>query len=153
MKQEMPVNERNSVDAMILRLKSEGLSFRKISLELRLSVGSVTGRYYRLMGVRFPSQAEREMRRKRSRLMRRIARNKERSSAAIQAAIDLREGFAFSVAVGNARSKGASLEMIGACLGVSKQALHKQWQQDQQSNPRRSGGRGVVRRWIEAGET
>jgi hypothetical protein len=39
--------------------------------------------------------------------------------AAIQAAIELRRGVKFSIAVGG-RAAGASLEMIGACCGVSQ---------------------------------
>jgi hypothetical protein len=125
----MPVRKDVPTDRIILRLKSEGLSFREISSKLCLPRGSVAGRYYRLKGVQHPSQIKHDERLREHRRMRRLALNKERSSAAIQAAIELREGRAFSAAVGKARSKGASLEMIGACLGISKQALHKQWQQ------------------------
>lgn len=125
----MPVRKESPTDRTILQLKSEGLSFREISLQLRLPLGSVASRYYRLKGVRHPSQVDRDEQLRKARRERRIARNKERSSAAIQAAIELRGGLPFSVAVGKARSKGASLEMIGLCLGLSKQALHKQWHQ------------------------
>jgi len=125
----MPVRKESPTDRVILQLKSEGSSFSEISSQLCLPRGSVAGRYYRLKGIQHPSQVKRDERLREYRRMRRIARNKERSSAAIQAAIELRAGLAFSAAVGKARSKGASLEMISACLGISKQALHKQWQQ------------------------
>jgi hypothetical protein len=114
-------------DETILRLKSQGLSLRDISKQLGKSLGSVTGRYYRLKGVRYPSQLARDAQQKRNRELRRAARKKERSMAAIQAAIELRNGVAFSVAVGRARAAGASLDMIGTCCGISKQALHKKW--------------------------
>jgi hypothetical protein len=78
-----------------------------------------------LKGVRPPSQIAGDARLKKKRELRRAARKKERSLAAIQAAIELRNGVAFSVAVGRARAAGASLDMIGACCGVSKQALHR----------------------------
>ena len=125
----MPVRKESPTDRVILQLKSEGLSFSEISSQLCLPRGSVAGRYYRLKGIQHPSEVKRDERLRQYRRIRRIARNKERSSAAIQAAIELRAGLAFSAAVGKARSKGASLEMISACLGISKQALHKQWQQ------------------------
>ena len=125
----MPVRKESPTDRVILQLKSEGLSFSEISSRLCLPRGSVAGRYYRLKGIQHPSEVKRDERLRQYRRIRRIARNKERSSAAIQAAIELRAGLAFSAAVGKARSKGASLEMISACLGISKQALHKQWQQ------------------------
>jgi hypothetical protein len=121
----MPVRNRTVADETILRLKSEGLSFRDISKHLGRSLGSVTGRYYRLKGVRHRSQIARDAELKRNRYLRRAARRKERSLAAIQAAIDLRKGIALSVAVGRARAAGASLEMIGTCCGISKQAVHK----------------------------
>ena len=112
-------------DDLILLLKAEGLSFRDVSKRLGVSLGSVTGRYYRLKGVRHPSQIARDAEIKRTRKLRRLARNKEKSSAAIQAAIDLRNGIEPSAAIETARMAGASLEMIGTCLGISKQALHK----------------------------
>jgi hypothetical protein len=138
----MPVRNRTVADETILRLKSEGLSFRDISKQLGKSLGSVTGRYYRLKGVRHLSQLERDAQLKRDRGLRRAARKKQKSLAAIQAAIELRNGVAFSVAVGRARAAGASLDMIGACCVVSKQALHKKWRGRGQADSR-VGGRWV----------
>ena len=116
---------KGASDDLILSLRAEGLSFRDVSKRLGVSLGSVTGRYYRLMGVRHRSQIARDAEIKRTRKLRRLARNREKSSAAIQAAIDLRNGIEPSSAIEAARMAGASLEMIGACLGISKQALHK----------------------------
>jgi hypothetical protein len=121
----MPVRKAHSADARILQLKSEGLSFREIANDLGLTVGSVTSRYYRLKGVRHASRVEGDAKIKRGRLMRRIKLKNEKSLAAVQAAIDFRNGSPFSVAVEKARKAGASLEMIGVCFGISKQALHK----------------------------
>ena len=122
---ELRSSKEKASDAAILKLKSEGLSFREISGHLGKSLGSVTGRYYRLKGVRHPSQIARDAKLKKTRELRRAARRKKKSMAAIQAAIELRSGINFSVAVGKARAAGASLDMIGACCGISKQALHK----------------------------
>jgi transposase len=122
-------SKEGTADAVILKLKSEGFSFREISKLLGKSLGSVTGRYYRLKGVRHPSRIMRDAELKKNRKLRRTTREKERSMAAIQAAIELRRGVKFSIAVGRARAAGASLEMIGACCGVSKQTLHKKWRQ------------------------
>ena len=123
--QRMPVRKQRPLDAEILRLKSEGLSFRAMANCLGVSIGSVTSRYYRLKGVRQPSQLARDAKIKRNRFIRRNKLKAERSQAAIEAAIELRNGTPFSIAVENARKAGASLEMIGACFGMSKQALHK----------------------------
>src|ERR1700730_14696989 len=118
-------SEMSAADAAILRLKLEGLSFREIANHLGKSLGSVTGRYYRLKGIRHASQIARDAELTSARKLRREIRLKERSLAAIQAAIQIENGIEFSVAVGTARAAGASLDMIGACCGVSKQALHK----------------------------
>ena len=126
----VPVRSKGTFDDLILLLKAEGLSFRDVSKRLGVSLGSVTGRYYRLKGIRHPSQLARDAEIKRTRKLRRLAVNKEKSSAAIQAAIDLRNGIEPSYAIGAARTAGASLEMIGACLGISKQALHKKYRRD-----------------------
>jgi hypothetical protein len=77
-------------DAAILKLKSEGLSFREISRRLGKSLGSVTGRYYRPMGIRHASQIAKDAELKSNRKLRRAVRMKERSLAAIQAAIELK---------------------------------------------------------------
>jgi hypothetical protein len=120
--------ERNA-DAVILKLKSEGFSFREISKYLGKSLGSVTGRYYRLKGVRHASQIKQDADLRNNRKLLRSAREKEKSMAAIQAAIEIRRGVKFSIAVGRALAAGASFEMIGTCCGVSKQALNKRWRQ------------------------
>jgi hypothetical protein len=125
-----------TADAAILKLKSEGFSFREISKHLGKSLGSVTGRYYRLKGVRHPSQIMRDAELSKNRKLRRTTREKQKSMAAIQAAIELRRGVRFSVAIGKARAAGASFEMIGTCCGVSKQALHKKWRQQCEFAPR-----------------
>jgi hypothetical protein len=121
----MPIRERTEGDETILTLKAEGLSFREVSKRFGKSIGSVTGRYYRLMGVRHPSQIAKDAKLRRKRKLRRAERTKKKSLAAIQASIELHNNVEFSVAVGRAQAAGASLDMIGACCGVSKQAIHK----------------------------
>jgi IS30 family transposase len=139
----MPLPTQKAADELILAFKSEGRSFAEISKRLGKSRGSVAGRYYRLKGVRHPAQIARDAAVKRTRALRRLDRNKQKSSAAIQAAIDLRSGSKFLVVVERARAAGASLEMIGACCGISRQALHKKW--------RREVGRLSVRRLVPRG--
>jgi hypothetical protein len=129
----MPVKS-NAADHEILVLKSQGLSFREISTYLGKSLGSVTGRYYRIKSIRHPSQITRDAELSRTRRLHRIARNRAKSLAAMQAAIELNSGRQFSIAIARARKAGASLEMIGACLGISKQALHKRWRAQSMAN-------------------
>jgi hypothetical protein len=129
----MAIRKKVPADLMLLALKSEGLSFREISKRLDKPLGSVTSRYYRLQGVRHTSQAKWDEELKRARENERVAKSKVRSLAAIQAAIDLRNGISFSIAIRTARAAGASLEMIGTCCGVSKQAVHKKWRSNRSS--------------------
>jgi hypothetical protein len=116
-----------AADAAILRLKSEGLSFRLISKRLGKSVGSVTGRYYRLKGIRHASQLSKDAEIKRNRQLRRAEKIKRKSVAAFQAAIEIEKGIDFFTAVGRAKEAGVSFDMIGTCCGMSKQAVHKKW--------------------------
>jgi transposase len=123
----MAIRREVPADSVLLALRSEGLSFREISKRLDKPLGSVTSRYYRLKGVRHASQVKRDEELRKLREKERIAQRKVRSLAAIQAAIDLRNGISFSIAIRKARAGGASFEMIGTCCGVSKQAVHKKW--------------------------
>jgi hypothetical protein len=132
----MAIRKKVPADLMLLALKAEGLSFCEISKRLDKPLGSVTSRYYRLHGVRHTSQVKRDEELKKTRETERIAKRKVRSLAAIQAAIDLRNGISFSIAVRKARAAGASLEMIGTCCGVSKQAIHKKWRSNRSSGER-----------------
>jgi hypothetical protein len=113
------------INSTLVELKLNGQSFREISECLGMPRGTVTSRYYRLRGVRHPSQIKRDEHVKKIRQQERSARNKLRSLAAIQAARELRNGVSFSIAIAKARASGASLEMIGVCCGMSKQAVHK----------------------------
>jgi hypothetical protein len=72
----MPVRKRTAIDEAILRLKSEGLSFREISNHLGKPLGSVTGRYYRLKGGRHLSQIAGDAQLEKQRELRRTARKK-----------------------------------------------------------------------------
>jgi hypothetical protein len=69
------------------------------------------------MGIRHASQIAKDAELKSNRKLRRAVRMKERSLAAIQAAIELENCVEFSVAVERAKAAGASLDMIGACCG------------------------------------
>jgi hypothetical protein len=71
----MPIRDGTAADETILTLKSEGLSF---SNRLGESLGTVTGRYYRLKGVRHPSQIARDAQLKKDRELTKPRRTKKR---------------------------------------------------------------------------
>jgi hypothetical protein len=121
----MKVRSEKPDDAMILRMKESGSSFSDIAEATHSTIGSVTGRYYRLKGVRHPAQIIRDLNRKQLRRTVRAASNRKKSAAAIEAAIAIHKGCDLRAAVSTARALGASFSLIGACLGISGQALHK----------------------------
>jgi hypothetical protein len=126
----MTARDNSVINSALVELKLNGQSFREISERLGMPRGTVTSRYYRLKGVRHPSQVKRDEHVKKIRQQERSARNKLRSLAAIQAAKELHNGMSFSMAIAKARASGASLEMIGVCCGMSKQAVHKKLRSD-----------------------
>jgi hypothetical protein len=123
-------------DAAILKMKSGGQSFSEIARRLEKSLGSITGRYYRLVGVRHPSQIARDLALKEQRKVARIVRKHAKTMAAVQASIAIKNGIEFFAAVRTARAAGASFDAIGACLGITGSALHKKWRANiAQTNP------------------
>jgi hypothetical protein len=121
----MPIRCDKPHDRVILQMKASGASFSEIANAMSSTIGSVTGRYYRLKGVRHRSQIIRDLQLKDCRRAIRAATNRRKSVAAIEAAIAIHRGCNVRSAVDAARTRGASFAMIGACLGVSGQALHK----------------------------
>jgi hypothetical protein len=109
----------------IPRMKAGGASFSDISAATGLTLGSVTGRYYRLKGVRHPSQIARDFALQERRKAARIAVKRARGAAAIKTAIN--KGEKLLSAVNSARASGASFALIATCLGISGQALHKKY--------------------------
>jgi hypothetical protein len=115
-------------DVAILRMKGAGLSFSHIALELEKSIGSVTGRYYRLKGVVHPAQIKRDADLKRHRAINRASRKRIKTLAALEAAIAINRGDDFISSIAAARRSGSTFLEIGTCLGISGAAVHKRWQ-------------------------
>jgi hypothetical protein len=115
-------------DAAILRMKAAGLSFSHIALALEKSIGSVTGRYYRLKGVLHPAQIKRDADLKRQRAINRASRKRIKTLAALEAAIAVNRGDDFISTIAAARRSGSTFSEIGTCLGISGSAVHKKWQ-------------------------
>ena len=116
-----------SHDAAILSMKAAGASFRHISAQLEKSVGSVTGRYYRLKGVRHPAQLKKDADLKMRRARNRASRKHGRTMAALKAAVAINSGADFVPTIAAARRSGATFSEIGTCLGISGSAVHKKW--------------------------
>jgi hypothetical protein len=93
-------------DAAILRLKAHGASFGQIAQQLDRSIGSVTGRYYRLKGIRHPAQLKRDADLKRRRVANRVRRKRNKTIAAFKAAIAINSGGDFVSIIADARRHG-----------------------------------------------
>jgi hypothetical protein len=114
-------------DARLLKLKRQGRSFSVVARALSVSLGAATGRYYRLIGVKHPSRAAEVKRVSEARAARRFSKKQRQHVVAILAATKIHKGDDFRAVVDEARSAGTSFELIGVCLGISKQAVHKRY--------------------------
>jgi hypothetical protein len=56
----MTARDNSVINSALVELKLNGQSFREISERLGMPRGTVTSRYYRLKGVRHPSQVKRD---------------------------------------------------------------------------------------------
>jgi hypothetical protein len=114
-------------DRLLLKLKDDGGSLGSVAKRLGRSLGSVTGRYYRLRSVVWPSQKARDEALKRKRRSAKRAKANEQFQVALEAMAAIERGEKLKTAVDQAIARGASLEMIGVCLGISKQAVQKRY--------------------------
>lgn len=113
------------LDAKLVKLQSEGLSFSQIGERIGVSRNAAIGRYNRLKGVIFASTL-----RRRSDAQRHVAqRTREiadkKASAIAGLTDDLARGVERHVAIANALSRGATLQTIANGLGLTKQRVHQ----------------------------
>jgi transcriptional regulator with XRE-family HTH domain len=113
----------DQLDAKLLRLRKEGLSFAEVAERMGLSRNTVLGRAQRLAGKQFPSQIARSERRRR----RNDAR--ARQAAAKEKAIskklkkDLASGVPRDVAVRAALNLGGAPKLVAGIIGVSSERV------------------------------
>lgn len=107
------------LDAKLLKLKKDGLSFAEVAEKMGITRNMALGRYQRLNGVFFPSQIERRrMRAARAKLKKDTQLKKEaeiikKMKAAIAAGTDKGK------AMKQAHTAGATYVTIGAVFGIS----------------------------------
>jgi hypothetical protein len=115
----------DQLDAKLLKLRKEGLSFAEVAERMHLSRNTVLGRAQRLAGRKFPSQVARSEKRRR--------RNDARArQAAAQAKVisrklkkDLAAGVDRNVAVRAAMDAGAATQLVAELIGVSSQRVRQ----------------------------
>ena len=113
------------LDAKLLKLKGTGLSFAEVGERIGVTRNAAIGRFQRLNGVVFPSQAARRQSRQE------VARLKE--EARLRKAKEIIRKMKAAIAAGTDRSKaierafaaGASYQVIGESLGLSRQRAYQ----------------------------
>ena len=113
----------DQLDAKLLKLRKQGLSFAEVAERMGLSRNTVLGRAQRLAGKKFPSQVARsELRRQRNDA-------RDRQAAAKAKAIskklkkDLASGVPRNVAVRAALDLGAPPKLVAGIIGVSSERV------------------------------
>ena len=113
----------DQLDAKLLKLRQQGLSFGKVAERMGLSRNAVLGRAQRLAGIKFPSQVARSEKRRR----RNEARDRQ---AAAKAKVfskklkkDLASGVPRDVAVRAALHSGAAPKLVAGIIGVSSERV------------------------------
>lgn len=113
------------LDARLLKLKREGLSFAEIGERMGVTRNAALGRFQRLNGVVFPSTLERRQTRAaaaRLKIDTRLRKEGEiirKMKAAIAAGTDRAK------AMSQARAAGASFRAIGEVFGVSRERAYQ----------------------------
>lgn len=112
-------------DKRLFKLKAQGYSFAEIGEMIGVSRNAAIGRFSRLSGKQFPSQVLRRKEARQAALSRRAdaAKQRQRMMADIKTRLS-RTGDRLAV-IESALKDGATYQIIGDALGVSKQYIHQ----------------------------
>jgi hypothetical protein len=113
----------DQLDAKLLRLRREGLSFAEVAERMGVSRNTVLGRAQRLAGKKFPSQTARSELRRRANdaRARQVAAKAKVTSRKLKK--DLASGVPRDVAVRTALDLGAAPKLVAGIIGVSSQRV------------------------------
>jgi hypothetical protein len=113
------------LDAKLLKLKQEGLSFAEVGKQIAVTRSAAIGRFQRLKGRVFPSQAARRRTRKATakRKAAALARKNTNGLRKLRAAIAA--GTQRNKAIKQAFTAGASCRAIGDVLGLTGQRIRQ----------------------------
>ena len=109
----------NRLDTRLLKLKRQGLSFAEIGEKIGVTRNAAIGRFQRLNGRVFPSQAERSRTRRETARLKEEVRVRKNAEAIRNLKAALAAGTDKTKAVKQAYTAGANYEVIGDVLGVS----------------------------------
>lgn len=111
-------------DAMLLQAWGK-LSVAEIAADLRTTRNAVIGRYHRLQRTQFPWKTELQEQRRESRHVRQIAEEKKHQEFLHSFRLALRNGASRNQALKMAHKKGATLQLLGDEVGLSRERIRQ----------------------------
>lgn len=112
-------------DAKLLKLRNEGLSFAQIAERMGISRNAAIGRAQRLAGRIFPSQIARNEQAKLEAVERGQKSAQEQKAIVRRIKKAIAAGSPRLKVIEQALAKGATYQIIGDALGLSKQRVHQ----------------------------
>ena len=109
----------SDLDAELVRLQKRGLSFGQISMRMGVTRNAALGRFYRLSGNVFPSDAARRRERARASRLRAAARLEKEQRLTKKLRADIAAGKNRNRAIKEAYEAGATTRTIAKVVGVS----------------------------------
>jgi hypothetical protein len=107
------------LDAKLLKLKKDGLSFAEIAEKMGITRNMALGRYQRISGVVFPSTLERRRNRAAAAKLKKEARLKKEAESIRKMKAAIAAGTDKGKAMYQAHATGATFVAIGEVFGIS----------------------------------
>jgi hypothetical protein len=113
------------LDAKLLKLKRDGLSFAEIGERIGVTRNAAIGRFQRLNGRVFPSQAARRQSRMEVARLKQEARLRKEAVIIRKMNAAIASGTDRGKAIARAFAAGAGYHVIGAAVGLSRQRAYQ----------------------------
>lgn len=113
------------LDARLLKLKRDGLSFAEIGERIGVTRNAALGRFQRLNGRIFPSQAKRSQARKEASRRKAAARARKDAGIIRKMKAALAAGTDKTKAISQAFAAGAHRQAIGDVVGLSRERVYQ----------------------------
>lgn len=113
------------LDAKLLKLKRDGLSFAEIGERIGVTRNAALGRFQRLNGRIFPSQAERSKTRKETARLKEEARLRKEDAIIRKMKATIAAGTDRAKAMHQAHIAGARYQVIGDVFGLSRERAYQ----------------------------
>lgn len=113
------------LDAKLLKLKRDGLSFAEVGERMGLTRNAVLGRFQRLNGVVFPSTLERRRSRAAAAKLKEEARLRKEDAIIKKMKTAIAAGTDRAKAMHQAHIAGARYQVIGDVFGLSRERAYQ----------------------------